>query len=212
MKMLDKEKLKRLQLIGLSLCVVLVLAVVFVVGLGTLKPKNDKKMSKPETHKVKKKVGSELTQAYVRDFLIAYVTKKEVGENRYRYLPYMTEMAYQQEVSQEDDSTIQAYKGYVVDSKLTDATIYIDQENDTAIAQISYTQTELQNKKDYQGNQTDSFVTMTLQLHYLKQNKTYLVNQIDQILFEENLTDSQKKSLPQFNIPNTELAEGENDA
>lgn len=59
----------------------------------------------------------------------------------------MTEAAYQQEVASEKEPAAQAYKGYVVDTKLKSATIYIDEENHVALAKVSYTQTQLQKRR-----------------------------------------------------------------
>lgn len=209
MRMLDKEKLKQLQLIGLVLGVLVVLGLVFVIGLSSFRSKEKTPKSSQKTHQVTKKRGSELTQSYVRDFLIAYMTKKELGENRNRYLPYMTEGAYQQEITQEDDPSVTAYKGYVVDSRLREATIYIDQEHHVALAQITYSQTELEKKGDYHKAQTGVLVNMTLEIHYLKQDKKYLVNHIQQIEINDQLSDAQKARLPQLNLPYKNTIEGE---
>lgn len=143
MKMIDTEKLKLLQLIGLGMAAVTVLGLVFwfsVVG-------SSKAPTKAEKPSVSKQVeGGELTQEYIKPFLSAYFTKKDLGENRNRYLPFMTEAAYTQEVNTEEEPTNQTYKGYVVDTKLKSATIYIDSENNDVLAQVSYTKRNYKRK------------------------------------------------------------------
>lgn len=207
MKMLDTEKLKLLKLVGLGLGAVLVLGLVFWFSVATSSYSN-LKTKQVSTHQTKKIEGGELTQAYVKQFLTAYFTKKDLGENRNRYLPFMTEAAYQQEVNTEKEPATQAYKGYVVDTKLKSATIYIDQENKTVIVQVNYTQTQLQKKNNYANAQTDVLSKTTLRIRYIKQEGKYLVSQLEPILIVDTLTASQEASLPTLNQPKT-TEEGE---
>lgn len=207
MKMLDTEKLKLLKLVGLGLGAVLVLGLVFWFSVATSSHSN-LKTKQVSTHQTKKIEGGELTQAYVKQFLTAYFTKKDLGENRNRYLPFMTEAAYQQEVNTEKEPATQAYKGYVVDTKLKSATIYIDQENKTVIVQVNYTQTQLQKKNNYANAQTDVLSKTTLRIRYIKQEGKYLVSQLEPILIVDTLTASQEASLPTLNQPKT-TEEGE---
>lgn len=201
MKMIDTEKLKLLKLGGLGLAVILVLVSVFWFSMSST---SQTKKSVPKTQQVKaKKIeGSKLTSNYVKDFLSAYFTKKDLGENRNRYLPFMTEAAYQQEVNAEEEPSIQTYKGYVVDTKLKSSTLYIDSENHVVLAQVSYTQTQLQKKYDYADAQTDVLSSSTLRIHYIKQNGKYLVSQIEPILIVDTLTTDQMAGLPTLNQPN----------
>lgn len=203
MKMLDTEKLKLLKLISLGLAVILVLGLIFWFGFTSTKSNQAAKEKKPQTKQIKKVEGTEITTAYIRDFLVAYFTKKDLGENRNRYLPFMTEAAYQQEVASEKEPAAQAYKGYVVDTKLKSATIYIDEENHVALAKVSYTQTQLQRKKDYTNAQKDVLSNSTLRISYIKQDKKYLISHIDPILIVDTLNASQEASLPTLNQPNT---------
>ncbi|MDU0881964.1 MAG: hypothetical protein E7B02_10360, partial [Streptococcus salivarius] len=148
MKMIDMEKLKLLKIGGIFIGVVLVLGFVFWIGAAT-SAQNKAKQEAETTQQETKAEGSELTQEYVKEFLTAYFNKQDLGENRNRYLPYMTEAAYNQEVNSEEEPSVQTYKGYVVDTQLKSSTIYIDQENNVALAQVRYTQTQLQKKYDY---------------------------------------------------------------
>ncbi|MBY5034227.1 hypothetical protein K6V78_03945 [Streptococcus gallolyticus] len=211
MKMLDTEKLKFLKLAGLGFAVVLVLGLVFWFSLATTKNNQATKEEKPITKQMKKIEGSEVTTAYVKDFLAAYFTKKDLGENRNRYLPFMTEAAYQQEVNSEEEPATQAYKGYVVDTKLKSATIYIDDVNHVALATVNYTQTQLQKKNDYTNAQKDVLSTSTIRITYIKQDKKYLISHIEPILIVDTLNASQEASIPTLNHPNTnQSTEGEN--
>lgn len=211
MKMLDTEKLKLLKLTGLGLAVILVLGMIFWFGFTSTKSNQVAKEEKPQTKQTKKVEGTEITTAYVKDFLAAYFTKKDLGENRNRYLPFMTEAAYQQEVNSEEEPATQAYKGYVVDTKLKSATIYIDTENHVALAKVNYTQTQLQKKNDYTNAQKDVLSTSTIRITYVKQDKKYLISHIEPILIVDTLNASQEASLPTLNQPNTnQSTEGEN--
>ncbi len=208
--MIDTEKLKLLKLVGLGLATTLVLGLVFWFSLASAKSQKDTKSPSPKTEQIKKAEGSELTSAYVKDFLSAYFTKKDLGENRNRYLPFMTEAAYQQEVNTEEEPAIQTYKGYVVDTKLKSATLYIDSDNHVVLAQVSYTQTQLQKKYDYTNAQTDVLSSSTLRIHYIKQGDKYLVSQIEPVLIVDTLTADQEAGLPTLNQPNITLnTEGE---
>ncbi|WP_409373732.1 hypothetical protein [Streptococcus suis] len=209
MKMIDTEKLKLLKLVGLGLATTLVLGLVLWFSLAsTQSQKATKERSKIE--QIKKTEGSELTPAYVKEFLSAYFTKKDLGENRNRYLPFMTEAAYQQEVNTEEEPAIQTYKGYVVDTKLKATTLYIDSENQVILAQVSYTQTQLQKKYDYTNAQKDVLSNSTLRIRYIKQDGKYLVNRIEPVLIVDTLTANQEAGLPTLNQPNTtHLPKGE---
>lgn len=210
MKMIDMEKLKLLKIGGILIGAVLVLGLVFWIGAATL-AQNKAKQEAAATQQESKAEGSELTQEYVKEFLTAYFNKQDLGENRNRYLPYMTEAAYNQEVNSEEEPTVQTYKGYVVDTQMKSSTIYIDQENNVVLAQVRYTQTQLQKKYDYTNAQTNVGSSRTIRIRFSKQDGKYLVNHIDPILIVDSLNASEKASIPSLNkpIPNqTQSTEG----
>ena len=208
MKMIDMEKLKLLKIGGIFIGVVLVLGFVFWIGAAT-SAQNKAKQEAATTQQESKAEGSELTQEYVKEFLTAYFNKQDLGENRNRYLPYMTEAAYNQEVNSEEEPSVQTYKGYVVDTQLKSATIYIDQENNVVLAQVRYTQTQLQKKYDYTNAQTNVGSSRTIRIRFSKQNGKYLVNHIDPILIVDSLSASEKASIPSLNKPsNNQTTEG----
>lgn len=202
MKMIDMEKLKLLKIGGILIGVVLVLGFVFWIGAAT-SAQNKAKQEAATTQQETKTEGSELTQEYVKEFLTAYFNKQDLGENRNRYLPYMTEAAYNQEVNSEEEPTVQTYKGYVVDTQMKSAIIYIDQENNVALAQVRYTQTQLQKKYDYTNAQTNVGSSRTIRIRFSKQDGKYLVNHIDPILIVDSLNASEKASIPSLNKPIT---------
>lgn len=202
MKMIDMEKLKLLKIGGILIGVVLVLGFVFWIGAAT-SAQNKAKQEAAATQQETKAEGSELTQEYVKEFLTAYFNKQDLGENRNRYLPYMTEAAYNQEVNSEEEPTVQTYKGYVVDTQMKSAIIYIDQENNVALAQVRYTQTQLQKKYDYTNAQTNVGSSRTIRIRFSKQDGKYLVNHIDPILIVDSLNASEKASIPSLNKPIT---------
>jgi len=207
MKMIDMEKLKLLKIGGILIGVVLVLGLVFWIGAAT--SAQNKAKQEAETTQETKAEGSELTQEYVKEFLTAYFNKQDLGENRNRYLPYMTEAAYNQEVNSEEEPTVQTYKGYVVDTQMKSSTIYIDQENNVALAQVRYTQTQLQKKYDYTNAQTNVGSSRTIRIRFSKQDGKYLVNHIDPILIVDSLSASEKASIPSLNKPsNNQTTEG----
>ena len=203
MKMIDMEKLKLLKIGGILIGIVLVLGFVFWIG-ATTSAQNKAKQEAETTQQEAKAEGSELTQEYVKEFLTAYFNKQDLGENRNRYLPYMTEAAYNQEVNSEEEPSVQTYKGYVVDTQLKSSTIYIDQENNVVLAQVRYTQTQLQKKYDYTNAQTNVGSTRTIRIRFSKQDGKYLVNHIDPILIVDSLSASEKASIPSLNKPSTD--------
>ena len=56
-----------------------------------------------------------LSSDTVKEFLTQYYTKEKLGENNTRIQPYMTESAYFQELSSQNDAMNQVYKDYILD-------------------------------------------------------------------------------------------------
>lgn len=122
---------------------------------------------------------TQLDQETVKNFLIAYYTKKDLGENRNRYLPFMTTSMYKLQVEQEDLPVNQAYKGYVLNQVFDGATIYIDESRLTAIATVNYTNLNVLKKGSSEGttlNNKDSLL-----ISFSKEKGKYLVNNIERI-------------------------------
>lgn len=163
--------------------------IVFLIGLGfgQMGKTNQKQVTTPKTTTKKVTAGSQLTEKWVKKFLIAYYTKKDLEENRNRYKEYMTEGMYNATISEEETAQNQAYKGYVVNFEFQSAKIYIDQTNEKVICYVNYTNDLLQEKDSSEGAQTDVSNTTIIQLTYSKVDKTYLVNNMSTLL----ITDSQ---------------------
>ena len=169
--------------------------IIFLLGLGfgQMGKTNQKQVTTPKTTTQKTTAGSQLTEKWVKKFLIAYYTKKDLEENRNRYKEYMTEGMYNATVSEEETAQNQAYKGYVVNFEFQSAQIYIDQTNEKVICYVNYTNDLLQEKDSSEGAQTDVSNTTIIQLTYSKVDKTYLVNNMSTLL----ITDSQDPSSSQ---------------
>lgn len=183
--MIDTNKLTWFKRLFLVVGVI----IVFLLGLGfgQMGKTNQKQVTTPKTTTKKAKAGSQLTEKWVKRFLIAYYTKKDLEENRNRYKEYMTEGMYNATVSEEETAQNQAYKGYVVNFEFQSAQIYIDQTNEKVICYVNYTNDLLQEKDSSEGAQTDVRNTTIIQLTYSKVDKTYLVNNMSTLL----ITDSQ---------------------
>ena len=169
--------------------------VIFLIGLGfgSMGKKTDNQSSSHTTSTKKVKEGHQLTENWVKQFLIAYYTKKDLEENRNRYKDYMTEGMYNAAVSEEETAQNQAYKGFVVNFEFKDAQIYIDKTNDKVICYVNYTNDLLQKKNSTEGAQTGVDNNTIIQLTYNKVDGKYLVNNMSTLL----ITDSQDPTASQ---------------
>ncbi|MFM0788402.1 hypothetical protein P7J41_05515 [Streptococcus suis] len=128
----------------------------------------------------------QLTEELVKEFLIAYYTRKDLGENQGRYKPFMTEGLYTATVTEEEQPINQAYKGYVVDQVFESAQIYLNQEKNVAIVQVQYTNKLLQEKDNREGQSISQQGSATLRLNYLSEDGKLLINTIDNILLSDS--------------------------
>lgn len=169
--------------------------IIFLIGLGfgSMGKKNDNQTSSHTTSTKKVKEGHQLTESWVKQFLIAYYTKKDLEENRNRYKEYMTDGMYNAAVSEEETAQNQAYKGFVVNFEFKDAQIYIDKTNDKAICYVDYTNDLLQKKNSTEGAQLGVDNNTIIQLTYNEINGKYLVNNMSTLL----ITDSQNPTASQ---------------
>lgn len=180
--MIDPKKLKMVKIVGYVVGLILAIAVGVVLGQSALSSQ-----TKQETTKTTK--TSTLTQKQVTNFLLNYYTKKDLGENRNRYKEYMTDALYQQTVATEDEPQNQTYKGFVVDFEFKNADIYINEDSLEVIAQVTYVNTLLDEKKNYDTAQKDVVNTTTLRLTYVKENDKYKVNKIENIILTDQTGD-----------------------
>ena len=146
-----------------------------------------------------------LTADKVKEFLLAYYTKKDVGENQERYKEFMTEQLYAQQVKLDESPVTQAYKGYVLNQVYDKATVYIDEENLSALVEVTYT-----NVQTTKRNNAEAGVKMsekaTIKLSYAKDKGEYLVNRIEPILLKKT-TNNEKttpSTTPEVNTETTE--------
>ena len=151
----------------------------------------------------------QLDQETVKNFLIAYYTKKDLGENRNRYLPFMTSSMYKLQVEQEDLPVNQAYKGYVLNQVFDGATIYIDESRMVAIATVNYTNLQVLKKGSNEGttlNNTDSLL-----ISFSKEKGKYLVNNIERIEVKTGESNQRSNRYSQNNKENKKGSEEKND-
>lgn len=179
--MYNENKMKRVRklLIGVSVVVALIIG----FGVGSLgKKEANKEVEKP---KVSENKPTTLTEERVKQFLIAYYTKKDLSENRNRYKPMMTEAMYKQETNQEDLPVNQAYKGYTVNQVFDSAKIYVDNTNLTAICEVTYHNTQLKEKNSIKNALKDQSNTESIKISYIKQGNDYLVNNINGVMLTD---------------------------
>ncbi len=128
------EKLSRYKKIGFIGGSLLLIVLIFLIGLSV----GQRKQVNTNEKQVKVEKKEELTTSTVKKFLIAYYTKKDLGENRNRYEPLVTSAMYNELVNVEKQPVNQAYKGYVVNQVLDTYKIYIDTENNEVIVDVTY--------------------------------------------------------------------------
>lgn len=184
--MFDRKKLKLIQMAAY----VLLIVVTLLVGIGIGQSFNNP--SAQAEHQSGTEDKPYLTEAEVRDFLLNYYTKKDLSENRMRYKGYMTDALYQLTVDEEDKPVNQTYKGFVVDFEFKEAAIYIDQTNLSVIARVTYSNTLLDEKKNYDTAQKNVPHEVTLRLKYLNVNGTFKVSSIESIILTDKMGDHGK--------------------
>lgn len=184
--MIDTQKVSFLKRVVMGV----ILLLVFLVGLGfgQMGQHKDVPSKSQQTTKAAKE-GTALTNKWVKSFLVAYYTKKDLGENRNRYKEYMTEGLYTATVSEENEAQNQAYKGYVVNFTFGSAKLYINTKDKEVIAQVHYTNDLLQKKNSSSGAQTNVDNSTTLKLSYTEVNGKYLVNQMTTLLMTSSDSD-----------------------
>lgn len=191
--MYNQEKIQKFKKIGtIAICLVLLLAGYAVgFGIGATKQKEASEPVKKEV--VKKK--DELTTGTVNKFLVAYYTKKDIGENRNRYEPLVTSSMFNELTAEEKQPVNQAYKGYVVNQVLDSADIYVNSEEETVICVVSYKNTQRVKLGTDDGAVLNQSNQETIKLSYLKQGSQYLVNKLEPItLVSANPLGNEKNS------------------
>lgn len=180
--MIDTVKVKWLKRI--LMVVAFFLTLLLGIGFGQM-GKSHK--ATPAKQVAAKKTEDRITQNMVKDFLMSYFTKKDLGENRERYKEYMTQGLYNATVDAEEDPTTKTYKGFVVDYKFKDARIYIDQKNMKVIAQVTYVNTLLSKKNNYEAmHDKDHENKTTLALDYTEVDGKLLIDHMSVLVLHDS--------------------------
>lgn len=203
--MYDDKKVKLVRKAITAAIGVICLTVGFACGMW-FGSSNTPQQATTTVEKVSSKDESKmLTVEKVKEFLLAYYTKKDVGENQERYKEFMTEQLYSQQVKLDESPVTQAYKGYVLNQVYDKATIYIDEENHSALVEVAYT-----NIQTTKRNNPEAGVKMsekaTIKLSYIKDKGQYLVNQIEPILLKKT-TNNEKNTQSKTPEAKTETTE-----
>lgn len=184
--MLDERKVRKI----VSITFVTSLLISFSLGysLGGRTKEVDGTQKKHKTNKefVNKQSDLTLTQDLIKDFLIAYFTKKDLGENRNRYKPFLTERAYENEIDHEELPMNKTYKGYIVDQEFKSANIFINQTTLEAIVNVTYIHTLLNKKSDYTNAQKDVSNQLTIKLQYQKVDGELRIDSIAPVMLLED--------------------------
>ncbi|MBO1138036.1 hypothetical protein [Enterococcus faecalis] len=151
-------------------------------GIGSAKTKKNSEPIKKEV--VKKKI--ELTPKLVDQFLLAFYTKKDLGENRNRYKPLMTETMYNQATAEEEEPVNQAYKGYVVNQVLETADIYLNEKDLSAICVVTYKNTQRTKLGTDQGALVNQSNKESVKLTYVKEGDKFFVNKVEPVLVSDD--------------------------
>lgn len=160
------------------------------IGIGITNKENSKKVEEPKKEVVTPPKAKEITNKQVKDFLIAYYTKKDLGENRKRYEPFVTTNMLNELIEIEAEPVNQAYKGYIVDQVFEKADIYVDTENQAAIATVSYKNTQLPTKGSYENALENQYHEEVIKISFIQQGKRYLVNRIDYVALTQPVSQS----------------------
>ena len=175
--MLNKVKTKALISVGAVAATSFILMMGYTVGQHSTAKQSRKEIELAAAKLVEDKQAEDkasiLSSDTVKEFLTQYYTKDKLGENNTRIQPYMTESAYSQELSSQNDAMNQVYKDYILDYHFEKADIFVNQTTNQAIAMVSYNVTYVSDLKN--ANQTE---TRTVKLSYSKLPGKLLVNQV----------------------------------
>lgn len=180
--MLDKAKTKALIGLGSVALTSFILMMGYTAGQhSTAKLSNqeiERSAKKLLEEKEKEDKSNVLSSETVKEFLTQYFTKEKLGENNSRIQPYMTESAYSQELTSQNDAVNQIYKDYILDYHFDKAAIFVDQESNQAIAEVSYQVTYVSDLQHADQARTKQTETRTVKLTYAKLPGKLLVNQM----------------------------------
>ncbi|HEL0757021.1 TPA: hypothetical protein TVK06_001513 [Streptococcus equi subsp. zooepidemicus] len=205
--MIDKTK----QIVLVSVASLALLAFVSTMGysLGKQSVTNKTRAAikqeakKLQDEQTKKEKASQLSQESVEAFLRHYFTKKQLGENNKRIKPYLTDSAYREELTRQEDTLQQVYKDYILDYQYQEADIYLNHASNEVLAEVSYTVTYVPDLEQKDKAQTNQVENRLLRLTYTKLGDKLLVNHLQTYSTDlsEALTQSQKTTREPEAIP-----------
>ncbi|WP_449461123.1 hypothetical protein [Streptococcus suis] len=205
--MIDRTK----QVILVSLASLALLAFVSTMGysLGKQSVTNETRAAikqeakKLQDEQTKKEKASQLSQESVEAFLRHYFTKKQLGENNKRIKPYLTDSAYREELTRQEDTLQQVYKDYILDYQYQEADIYLNHASNEVLAEVSYTVTYVPDLEQKDKAQTNQVEKRLLRLTYTKLGDKLLVNHLQTYSTDlsEALTQAQKTTPEPEAIP-----------
>ena len=180
--MLNKVKTKALISVGAVAATSFILMMGYTAGQHSTAKQSRKEIelaaAKLVEDKQEEDKASILSSDTVKEFLTQYYTKEKLGENNTRIQPYMTESAYSQELSSQNDAMNQVYKDYILDYHFEKADIFVNQTTNQAIAMVSYNVTYVSDLKNANQSKTNQTETRTVKLSYSKLPGKLLVNQV----------------------------------
>ncbi|HFI0539407.1 TPA: hypothetical protein ACGO3M_000506 [Streptococcus suis] len=170
-----------------ALIVVGIVILFFGIGIGSIgKTTSNQIKSTTNDAKIATQSPTELTREMVNDFLIAYYTKTDLGENQNRYKPFMTESMYQKELAKESEPAQLVYQGYIVNQEFQKAIIFIDEVNHLAYATVTYSNLQRQ-EKDSDVNAFSRTFETTLKLTYTIQDNKLLINDLSEVTITDKI-------------------------
>ena len=89
----------------------------------------------------------------------------------------MTDSAYKAEVARQEESINQVYKDYMLDYRFESAQIYVNTEDNEALAEVTYQVVYVSDVSD-KAQKSIQTETRTLKLSYAKMSDKLLVNQV----------------------------------
>lgn len=179
--MLNKVKARFLIGVGGLVAVSFMVMIGYTIGSKSVSKQTEHQIRAEANKLVTKEKQEEratvLSDELVNEFLTQYYTKERLGENNNRIKPYMTDSAYKEEVAHQEDSINQVYKDYILDYRFESANIYINTEENEALAEVSYQVTYVSDLSKQQQRTTQT-ETKTIKLSYSKVSDKLLVNQL----------------------------------
>lgn len=182
--MLNKKLIKTFKVAVSIIVIIMVFAMGYFLGDGLRKNSANKtiKDTLQQTKNSNKDIENQLKEK-TQGFLIAFYTKKDLGENRDRYRPFVTEGMYNSMVSEEEKAVNKAYQGYIVDWEFVEDDMFINADKLEVLVKVTYKNTSLAIKDD-RSKQVTQTSQASYKITFTKTDKTYLVNKMEQMTIE----------------------------